>query len=208
MVAFTLSIPNKLQQQSGGNGIFSFFSRDHRKNLLRFMPKNSICAEIGVWKGDFSHRILDIAKPRKLNLIDPWDFQPDFPHRWYGGTRARSQEEMDAVFEGVRERFSSCIEVKFHRDYSDKAASEFPDEYFDWVYIDGNHDYEFVKQDLEAFLPKVKDGGFITGDDYLQPSPDNSKFLPVKEAVSEFVREYPVESLKLFGTQFIIRKAG
>ena len=57
-------------------------------------------------------------------------------------------------------------------------------------------------------MPKVKDDGFLTGDDYLQPSPDNSKFLPVKEAVSEFVRGNSVELLKLFGDQFIIRKAG
>jgi hypothetical protein len=188
--------------------MLTFIFGDNRKKLLKSMPKGSVCAEIGVWKGEFSKRILDVTKPSKLHLIDPWAFQPDFPYRWYGGTRAGSQEEMDVVFEGVRERFSGCIEVKFHRDYSDKAASEFPDEYFDWIYIDGNHDYEFVKKDLEAFLPKVKDGGFLTGDDYLQPSPDNSKFLPVKEAVSEFVRGNSVELLKLFGDQFIIRKAG
>jgi len=175
---------------------------------LRLMPKNAICAEIGVWKGDFSQRILDSTNPSKLHLIDPWAFQPDFPYRWYGGIRAGSQKEMDAVFEGARERFSGRTEVKFHREYSDKAALEFPDHYFDWVYIDGNHDYEFVKKDLEAFLPKVKEGGFLTGDDYTLPSADDSQFIPVKEAVSEFVRENSVKFLKLFGAQFIIRKEG
>jgi len=172
------------------------------------MPKNAICAEIGVWKGDFSQRILNVAKPMKLHLIDPWEFQPEFPKRWYGGTRARTQDDMDSIFHGVGDRFSMRTEVEIHRLRSENAASEFPDDYFDWIYIDGNHDYRFAKKDLEGFLPKVKVDGFLTGDDYLQPSPDNSKSLPVKEAVSEFVRGNPVELLKLYGDQFIIRKVG
>ena len=46
------------------------------------------------------------------------------------------------------------------------ACIQFPDEYFDIVYIDASHEYEFVKQDIEAWLPKVKTDGWICGDDY------------------------------------------
>ena len=46
------------------------------------------------------------------------------------------------------------------------AAGEFPDCFFDWVYIDGNHSYEAVRQDLELYWRKLKPGGYIVCDDY------------------------------------------
>tara|TARA_B100000287_G_scaffold397500_1_gene414162 strand:- start:24442 stop:25017 length:576 start_codon:yes stop_codon:yes gene_type:complete len=189
----------------GRDGIFSFIT-DHRKRLLKMMPKGSVCAEIGVWKGDFSQRIIEITRPSELHLIDPWEFQPDFPSRWYGGTKASNQSDMDDIFDSVRARFSDSPEVSLHRMLSEKAHSEFPDEFFDWVYIDGNHDYDFVKADLELFLPKVKHGGYLTGDDYLQPSREKPSHIPVKEAVSDFLSENEVNVKKIIGGQFILQK--
>ena len=43
-----------------------------RKFLLEMMPKNSVCAEIGVNQGQFSKEILEVVQPKKLHLIDPW----------------------------------------------------------------------------------------------------------------------------------------
>ncbi|MDP6986127.1 MAG: class I SAM-dependent methyltransferase [Candidatus Thalassarchaeaceae archaeon] len=189
----------------GLTGIFSFIT-DHRKRLLKMMPKGSICAEIGVWKGDFSKRILEITKPAELHLIDPWEFQPNFPTRWYGGTKASDQSDMDEIFTSVRERFSENTEVSLHRGRSEIAHADFPDDFFDWVYVDGNHDYDFVRLDLELYLPKVKTGGYLTGDDYLQPSREDAKQIPVKEAVSDFVSENDVKIHKIIGGQFILRK--
>ena len=40
--------------------------------LLSMLPTNAVGAEIGVHEGDFSRRILDFLKPRKMDLIDPW----------------------------------------------------------------------------------------------------------------------------------------
>jgi cephalosporin hydroxylase len=36
-----------------------------------------------------------------------------------------------------------------------------------FVVIDGAHDYKYVKADIEAWLPKVKSGGYLCGHDYL-----------------------------------------
>ncbi|MEM8822766.1 MAG: class I SAM-dependent methyltransferase [Pseudomonadota bacterium] len=167
------------------------------------MPKNAVCAEIGVWKGGFSKRILDTTQPKALHLIDPWMFQPEFPGRWYGGKVAKAQEDMDGIFEGVREMFKDNDVVHIHRDISAKALDSFPDNYFDWVYIDGNHHYEFVLEDLRLSLKKVKAGGFIAGDDYLwQPELD----YPVKRAVQEFIAENGLsEDFQDLISQFIIR---
>ncbi|MBD3227724.1 MAG: class I SAM-dependent methyltransferase [Candidatus Lokiarchaeota archaeon] len=178
-----------------------------RKFLLKLMPKHSICAEIGVYKGNFSDEILDLVEPRKLHLIDPWKYhdKDDYSTALFGGI-AGSQDSMDDIYESVREKFKPELDKKIidiHRDYSQDAYEEFPDEYFDWIYIDGNHKYEYVKKDLELYYPKVKKKGYITGDDY-------KKFGwwdgGVKKAVKEFMRENDVKKIKIKKSQFILKK--
>ena len=187
------------------NGFFSFIT-DHRKRLLKRMPKESRCAEIGVWRGDFSKRILDVTKPKELHLIDPWRFQASFPTTWYGGAKASNQSEMDSIFNSVRNRFDGFAEVCFHRKPSQEAHSDFPDNFFDWVYIDGGHDYDSVKADLELYLTKIKPQGFLTGDDYYLPSEDSLHPVPIRDAVEEFVKENEASIVKIIGSQFIIQR--
>ena len=52
------------------------------------------------------------------------------------------------------------------RELSGAAAAQFPDDYFDFVYLDGDHTYDGVKTDIASYLPKVKSNGIIAGDDY------------------------------------------
>ena len=165
-----------------------YYSKKYRDFLLKLMPKNSICAEIGVWKGDFSARILKLANPERLHLIDPYLFQGgvNYKNALYGG-KAGSQQVLDATYNSVLEKFSSEItkgKVVVHRKSSKEASNDFPDNYFDWIYIDGDHQYEFVKKDLELFMKKVKTGGYITGDDYSESGWWKGG---VKKAVDEFL---------------------
>ena len=46
------------------------------------------------------------------------------------------------------------------------ASTLFSDASFEWVHLDARHDYASVKADIEAWLPKVKRGGWLSGDDY------------------------------------------
>ena len=48
------------------------FTKDNRAYIIRQLNKNSIIAEVGVWKGDFSFEIFKNTSPRKLVLVDPW----------------------------------------------------------------------------------------------------------------------------------------
>jgi SAM-dependent methyltransferase len=167
------------------------------------MPKTAVCAEIGVWKGEFSELIRSMTLPRKLHLIDPWKFQGEFPERMYGGSVAKEQSDMDRIYENVRNRFNNYQNIILHRGKSEKVLQDFENAYFDWVYIDGNHYYEYVLNDLQICLSKVKPGGIIAGDDYTWGEKDG---FPVKRAVQDFIKRNNLKgNLELIGSQFIIK---
>ena len=50
---------------------------------------------------------------------------------------------------------------------SHQASKMFSDNSLDFVYIDANHSYESVREDLKIWYPKVTNGGYLFGDDYL-----------------------------------------
>jgi hypothetical protein len=174
-----------------------------RRCFLRQMPKRCVVAEIGVWTGDFSALIDKITKPQELHLIDPWRFSPEFPERFYGGRRASSQEDMTAIQNAVRERFKENQHIAVHAMPSLEGAAAFPDGYFDWVYIDGDHSYEAVLNDLKAWAPKVKKGGFVTGDDVHWR--DETRTLPVMRAIAEFADRHKVRLHEIANDQFTFR---
>ena len=175
------------------------FSNCDRNVLIDIIPHNSVGAEIGVWKGDFSAFLFKHMKPKKLHLIDPWKFIPDYTWEWYGGTIARSQQDMDNIFNLVWHKFSRDPKIEIHRLLAADASSLFEDEYFDWVYIDGDHLYEFVLADLNNYFPKVKTGGLIIGDDFHS--------LDIQRAVKDFCKNNGIAGYRVVGgNQFIIEK--
>jgi Methyltransferase domain len=177
---------------------------DSRTALLSKMPRHAVCAEIGVWKGGFSERILKMTEPRELNLIDPWVFQSEFPDRMFGGKVAKNSDDMEEIYQDVRKRLGSLPNVAIHRGFSGDVLKQFKDGYFDWIYIDGNHYYDFVRKDLELAYVKVKPGGYITGDDYTW---GEEEAFPVKRAVQDFVKEKSIETKpEVIGDQFIIMR--
>jgi len=132
------------------------------------LPKEAVGAEIGVWKGEFSAEILKGSNPRKLYLIDPWVIQDDALHRdsWYGSDE---RADMDKIHSRVLQRFAKEREdgsVIVMREFSTKALEGFPDNHFDFVYIDGDHEYSAVRRDCFTAYEKVRQGGLICGDDY------------------------------------------
>jgi hypothetical protein len=185
--------------------------RRERARLLRRLPKHSVGVEIGVWAGDLSAAILRAVRPVQLHLLDPWAFAPDerYEQAWYGGARAGSQAEMDEVYKRVLQRFETEIAdgaVVIHRSTSAEAAAGFEDASLDWVYVDGNHLYEYVRADLERFAPKVRPGGLLAGDDYGAAGWWDDG---VRRAVDRFlVTQAGAYEPVLLRDQFLLRRAG
>ncbi len=148
------------------------------RNLVK-KNKNIEGCEVGVYKGEYSTQIINHFKKNglsvKLHLIDPWKVDSDFKE--YGN------EVLEKAYKEVKLKFQDMQNIKIHRENSESASKHFDNLSLDFAYIDGNHDYEFVKKDLEIWFPKIKPGGVIFGDDYLRP-------YGVNQAVSEFSFKY------------------
>jgi hypothetical protein len=165
-----------------------------RVQLLGCFPKKIKVAEIGVQAGEYSESLFRVLEPEELYLIDCWQVLEDQedPVRNYWDQYYWNQAAQDRYYSLVREKFVQNSNVKVIKEFSSEAARVFPDEYFDLIYIDANHTYKSVSEDLETWFPKVKKGGILAGHDYFCNAPDMpwTKFFGVVPAVNEFVKKH------------------
>ncbi len=137
---------------------------------------SGIIAEVGVWCGDNSKRILRHAKPEKLYLIDRWEDLND------------TYKSDNFYF--VKGRFVKRDNVEVIKGDGIGIISQFDDDHFDWIYIDADHRYESSLAELEVFASKVKPNGFLAGHDY-------DTRHGVFEAVNDFCRDNNWEMIYL-----------
>jgi len=74
------------------------------------------------------------------------------------------------------------------RKPSIEAANQFQDHSLDFVFIDASHEYEDVKNDIKAWLPKVKKNGILAGHDYY--TGEQNYHPGVKKAVHECLNNF------------------
>jgi hypothetical protein len=137
----------------------------HWQVMSKFINENDIkiIAEIGVWKSHFVKGVL--ARCEGLEqywAIDQWCLVgPE-----HGRMHKRTVQDWDDLYKYCCGLMTYYPILRAIRMKSLDAATIFPDGYFDLVYIDASHYYEDAKADIIAWLPKVKEGGFISGHDY------------------------------------------
>ena len=173
-----------------------------RDRMLGQLPKGAVVAEIGVWEGFFSGRIMEICAPATLHLIDPWLYMPEFANTGFG--RKKNEHLMEQKWHDVVARFKDQPQVKVHRGLSEVVLGGMPDGCLDWVYIDANHNEPFIGNDLALCLAKVKHDGIIAGDDFNWQSDQSG--APVKHAVEKMLADLGDQaSLTLMANQYIIK---
>jgi len=145
----------------------------------------SIC-EIGVRASQNFRRML-AGKPKIAVGVDSWIEDGNPAHN----DCAFPQEQLDGECEYFKSLMMIDPAIRLYRMYSHEAVKNFPDEYFDLIYIDADHSYEGIKQDLEDWWPKVKKGGFFTGDDY---SNSVAKQTGVRFGVVKAVNEFAIKN--------------
>lgn len=132
---------------------------DRRGLVQLFADLNfTVGAEIGVLLGDHSKMLCE-ANPRlHLFSIDPWQVYRDYAD-------LTTQKDFDYVYKTAKEKLHpyNCTIL---RKKSMDAVKDFPDENFDFVYIDGNHEFTSEANDIHEWQKKVKMGGIVAGHDY------------------------------------------
>ncbi|MDA0682947.1 MAG: class I SAM-dependent methyltransferase [Bacteroidetes bacterium] len=169
-------------------------SRRELPHLLNAYGLVGEAAEIGVQRGNYSVELLKRWKGLRLYSIDPWMEMGEE----YVDISNVSQGEQEQLYEETVDNlrlFGKRSEII--RQTSQQAVVHFEDEQLDFVYIDAQHHYEAVKEDISLWWPKVKKGGLLAGHDYLDGVPGTGKY-GVKTAVDEFVRR---EGLDLLVTE-------
>jgi len=127
---------------------------------------------VGTQYGHFAEKILAIAKPKKLHLLD---YNLDL----FKAEISKKQKSL--VQEGIENGT-----VELHEGDSSTILRSFPDEYFDWIYIDADHAYQGVCKDIQQGYTKVKAEGMMVFNDYTNWSVCEVMPYGVAKAVNEF----------------------
>jgi len=150
----------------------------------------NVAIEIGVWRGDFTHTINTVLKPSRTIGIDPYllyegySDKPDaYEDNNSDSVEYANQKNLDSLYNLVKKR---SLEESWEliREKSLNAVNDWEDKSVDFVYLDANHKYEQVLEDIEAWWPKIKPGGILSGHDFLKGS--KVEKYGVIEAVTDF----------------------
>lgn len=126
-------------------------------NFLRSKNLTGTAVEVGVSRGNFSQPFYAQWQGDLLILVDPWCPLDNYEKK-FGYDR-------DKDFKLVTDRFK-CYgkHVQIQREFSFVASAKVPDG-LDFVYIDARHEYEYVKQDINLWWPKLQPKGILAGHD-------------------------------------------
>jgi SAM-dependent methyltransferase len=105
----------------------------------------------------------------QLHCIDPWQDYEEYPE--YKGEQPNIYE----TFLKNLETSGQKDKITIHRGYSHTEVPKFEENYFDIIYIDGNHEPEYVLEDAVLCFRKLKPGGYMIFDDYGWGGPDLTK---------------------------------
>jgi hypothetical protein len=121
--------------------------------------ENGVFVEIGTDRGDFADFILENSKNSILYCIDPYISFNEYEDAINNVT---GDQLYNSTYNKLKTKYQNRI--IFIRKFSEQAVNDIPND-IDFLYIDGNHKYNYVYKDLELYFPKVKKNGIIVGDD-------------------------------------------
>lgn len=149
--------------------------------------------EIGTWRGDFANVMCQKLNPKKFFAIDPFMLYEGYTDK-PDVNEFSNQTNLDRLAERVASRVASMLpdgRSELLREMGQTAIDRFADNSLDVVYIDADHKYEPVLADIRAWYAKVKPGGILCGDDYIEGS--HIEKFGVIQAVKDFAAENNLE---------------
>lgn len=158
--------------------IIDNFSR--RKEFIQMLAERGAKygAEIGTDHGQYAQQLCKGIPGLKLYCIDPWTPYTE-------GDEVHDEANVEEIYQQAKSRLAP-YNCQIIRDTSMNAVKNCADNSFDFVFVDGNHEYKYVKEDITEWYKKVKPGGIIAGHDYKE---DPTRSYGVIQAVKEFTQE-------------------
>lgn len=141
-------------------------------------------AEIGVLEGEYAEILCRYNPGVRLYCVDPWDAYPGYPDY-------PDQGDLDRRCLAAVERLKPYDAVIITR-YSMDAVSGIENNSLDFVYIDANHDFPHVAEDIFYWSQKVRPGGIVSGHDY--------HFPQVAGAVHGYTQAFGIKPWFILGT--------
>jgi len=169
-------------------------------DVQKYKSKPINYLEIGAFYGA---NLLSVAntyanhQESKLYAIDPWEDYDDYPEY---------KTEQNKIYKQFLENINSSKhkeKIIVNRGYSHTKISEFKDNFFDIIYIDGNHEPDYVLEDAVLSFRKLKNQGIMIFDDYGWGGPDLTK-----RGIDSFVNGYhkKIEFLGMKQSQVFVKK--
>ena len=162
-----------------------------REQLITIFEQNKLLGkgvEVGVSKGEYARTILSKYLGH-LYLVDLWAMQD--PQEYEDVANAEDHESNIHLCVANLSEYQSRYTMV--RKKSPLAANDFENESLDFIYLDANLKYSFVKSDIEAWFPKIRTGGIISGHDYFNNWDDITDMAP--NGIDKYV--FNAEGIKL-----------
>jgi len=156
----------------------------NRNEMLTLLPKKIVVAELGVFRGDYSQIIIDIIQPSYIYLVDIFNDGPFFSGD-KDGENAVTIPNLFIEYENLVKKYEHHNNVSIIRNTTTNFLLNINSDLLQAVYIDADHSYDSVYNDLINSYNKVKQYGWIMGHDF------NSG--EVQQAVNRFCNEKNLE---------------
>lgn len=158
-------------------------TRDTLPNMFQHLGYR-IGAEIGVEYGRFSETLANGITGVTLYSIDAWSA--------YSAYREHvTQAKLERIFAEAQKRLAGKSQII--REYSDKASEQFADDSLDFVYIDANHQFLNVTQDIHYWSAKVRSGGIVAGHDFKRHKGSYANVNHVKDVVQAWAYAHNIK---------------
>jgi hypothetical protein len=147
-------------------------------------------------------------------LIDSWDYDEygfaleDAPQMaevraiYTEYFRGDPRKTLAEAYDKTRARFAADADVAVLKLDIAAAARQFPDASFDFIYLDGNHTYEYVLRDLYTWFPKLRPGGLFACNDFFESPFAARQNLSVIPAFVTFAKRFPVYPVALAAAEW------
>ena len=154
--------------------------------------------EVGVQRGMYSEIICKANPQMKVYGVDPWRMYPTAKATETRTADATPQKDVDGWYQDTLRRMAIYPNYQIIKESSMMGVKKFEDNSIDFVYIDADHGYNFVMEDISEWYKKLRKGGIISGHDYYTIKEPRA-LMHVKKAVNDFVRKNQIKPLIIWG---------